>query len=109
MKTISLVNIANRTGGLLAVIALTACVPTTPILDANFGNAVEMSKATQTINPDASSNVDPVQGIDGQAGDAIVDNYRNSFRSPPNAAGSVINVGTTGAGSTSGGSNSGGN
>ncbi|SDY95971.1 hypothetical protein [Nitrosomonas halophila] len=38
-----------------------------------------------------------VPGIDGQAGDAIFDNYRNAFRNPRPPMRGVIDVGTTGA------------
>lgn len=83
---------------------LTACVPTSPRLDAKYGIAVNMARAQQTANPDASRNTDPVKGIDGQAGDAAVDNYRESFVNPrPALSGGVVNVGTGRAGSGSGG------
>ncbi len=81
------------------VAALTACVPTTPRLDSQFGMAVSMARARQTANPNASQN-DPVKGIDGQAGDAAFDNYRESFMKPqPALWGGVINVGAGRAGS----------
>lgn len=82
------------------VAALTACVPTTPRLDAQFGAAVSMARAQQTANPDAPRNTDPVKGIGGQVGDAVIDNYRESFVNPrPALTGGVVNVGSGRAGS----------
>ena len=79
-------------------VALTACVPTTPRLDANFGMAVNVAKAQQVANPDASLNRDPVK-IDGQVGDAMVDNYRDSYMSPRSAGAGGGGL-TFGSGST---------
>jgi hypothetical protein len=83
---------------------LTACVPATPRLDAQFGAAVNMARIQQIANPAASKNTDPVKGIDAQAGDAAVDNYRESFVNPrPALSGGVVNVGSGRAGSGGGG------
>lgn len=84
MKTLILRNVSSSLSGPLLVIAiLTAgCTPTTPRWDARFGEAVDIAKAQQTINPEASLNTEPVKGVDGQAGDAMFDSYRNSFRNP---------------------------
>ena len=84
MKTITSENISSSlSGSLLALALLTAgCTPITPRWDAHFGEAVDIAKAQQTINPEASLNTEPVIGVDGQAGDAMFDSYRNSFRNP---------------------------
>jgi len=71
---------------------LTACASSTPVLDANFGNAVRQARAAQTLNPNASANRDPVLGIDGKAGAAAQDRYQESFKSPPKTF-EVINIG----------------
>ena len=88
----------NSFGCLLAVFTLVACTPVTPRLDARFGDAVGVARAQQTANPQASLNTTPPQGINGQAGDAIFDNYRNSFRDPQPPLRGVIDVGTSGGG-----------
>ncbi|SDW05685.1 hypothetical protein [Nitrosomonas communis] len=84
MKTITSRNISDSLSRLLLVIIiLTAgCTPITPRWDAHFGEAVDIAKAQQTVNPEASLNTEPVIGVDGQAGDAMFDSYRNSFRNP---------------------------
>lgn len=108
MKTTSIKDILGRLSTTLAV-ALTACVPASPRLDATFGTAVNMARAQQTANPDASHNTDAVKGIDGQAGDAAVDNYRESFVNPRLApTGGLVNGGTGRAGSGGGGTGMGG-
>lgn len=87
----------------VTVAALPACVPATPRLDASFGAAVNTARVQQIANPDAWRK-DPVKGIDGQAGDAAVDNYRESFVNPrPALSGGVVNVGSGRAGSGGGG------
>lgn len=90
---------------LLGFAMLSGCAPITPRLDARFGDAVGIAKAQQTINPEASLNTDPVKGIDGQAGDAIFDNFRNSFRNPQPPMRGVLNLGTGGGGAQGGSGN----
>lgn len=86
------------------ILTLSACVTSPPKrLNEKFGMAVDMAKAQQTVNPDASLNTAPVRGIDGQAGDAIFDNYRDSFINRPPPATGAINVGTSGASTGTGG------
>ncbi|MBA4143277.1 MAG: tRNA dimethylallyltransferase [Nitrosospira sp.] len=89
--------------GAVLLSALTACVPISPRWDAGFGTAVNIAKTQQIANPNALHK-DPVKGIDGQAGDAALDNYRESFVNPrPALTGGVVNVGSGRAGSGGGG------
>lgn len=98
--------IRNVLGLLLILTMLTACVTSPPPrLDAKFGEAVDMAKAQQTLNPDASLNTVPAMGIDGLAGDAGFDNYRNSFINRPAQTRGGIGFGSSGSG---GGNSSGG-
>lgn len=89
--------IKGISAGLLAVAVLTGCATTTPNLDAKFGDAVNQAKAQQTINPDASRNTDPVAGIDGQAANAIIDNYHKVYASPTAAPSGSIGTVTGGS------------
>ena len=75
-----------------SVTLLSACVSTTPVVDANFGNAVRQARAAQTLNPNASANRNPVLGIDGKAGAAAQERYQESFTTPPKTF-EVINIG----------------
>lgn len=84
----------------IMLLALTACVTHPPKrMDSRFGNAVGMAKAQQTVNPDASLDTAPVRGVDGQAGDAMIDNYRESFIDRPAPARGALDVGTSGGSS----------
>ncbi|MBZ0096450.1 MAG: hypothetical protein K8H75_13895 [Sulfuricella sp.] len=91
--------ITGMGAGLLAVAVLAGCAPTTPNLDAKFGDAVNKAKAQQTINKDASRNTDPVAGIDGQAANAIIDNYHKVYEAPTAAPAGAIGT-VTGGGTT---------
>jgi hypothetical protein len=90
--------ITGMSAGLLAVAVLAGCAPTTPVLDAKFGDAVNQAKAQQTINKDASRNTDPVAGIDGQAANAIIDRYHKAHEAP--TAAPTGSIGTITGGST---------
>ena len=72
---------------------------TTPHLDRHFGQAVNMAKAQQTLNPDASRNTDPVTGMSGKEGNLVIDAYHDTLKAPPPPA-TVISIG----GGISGGS-----
>jgi predicted component of type VI protein secretion system len=81
-------------------VLLSGCASQTPILDQHFGEAVNASKAQQTINLDASQNQNPVAGVDGQAANDAVDRYHKSFTQPPAATSAfTIGVGTGGGAS----------
>lgn len=111
MRTIPIVATSTRlhparAAVLAAVVigALGGCIPATPRLDAQSGIAVNIARTQQIANPNASRDNAPVRGIDGQAGDAAVDSYRESFVNPrPALSGGVVNVGSGRAGSGGGG------
>ena len=50
------------------------------LLDQNWGRAYETAKYNQMLNPDASKNLNPVQGLDGIASDHSTTRYENSFK-----------------------------
>lgn len=66
--------------GLLAATAL-GC-STTPNWDARFGEPVRIIAAQQVLDPDASRNADPVNGIDGKAAHGAMGEYAKSFTTP---------------------------
>lgn len=72
-------------GGIVVVSLMTGC-SSTPHYDSHFGESVDMLKAQQTINPQASQNMDPVAGIDGKAAQEAMGRYHDSFKSPPSTA-----------------------
>lgn len=71
---------------------MAACTPLTPNLDSGFGYAVNQAKAEQTLNPDASSNVEPVTGVTGTEGNLAIDAYHKSLeKTEPTTT--IINIG----------------
>ena len=81
------------------ILAMGGCATsTTPDTDARFGESLNMLKAQQTMNPDASRNTNPVAGIDGKAAKGAYDNYRDSFRKPPAEGLNVTPISDIGAG-----------
>lgn len=93
----------TRTLLILSAMGLIAgCGTTTPVaLDAQMGSSVEMARAQQTLNPQASLDARPVEMIDGKSADALVDRYHKGFEKPP--AINIFNLGVgEGTGSTLG-------
>lgn len=78
--------------GLVCVAALSGCAEVTPAWDQRFGETVNIARAQQTIDPDASRNSDRVAGLDGQSAKAAIDRYHQSFQTPP-APINVFNIG----------------
>jgi len=88
-KSISNVALA----ALFGVTVLSGCaVDPAPVVSEEMGQAVRAAQATQTLNPEASKNSDPVSGIDGVAAKNAVSTYQKSFQAPPPTF-TVINVG----------------
>jgi hypothetical protein len=79
-----------------AVLALQACA-TSPRIDARFGDSVNVAKAQQTLNPDASKNRNVVAGMDGKAAQETMVRYRESFKNPPPPA-NVFTIGVSSGG-----------
>ncbi|WP_198087918.1 hypothetical protein [Variovorax sp. E3] len=76
----------------LACLVATGCSHVTPNYDARFGDAVRDAKRKMTINPDAGKNGDPVAGMDGRAARESMQQYHESYKTPPPAV-NVINIG----------------
>lgn len=64
------------------LVAMSGCTSLTPNLDAQFGQSVSLIKAQQTLNPAASRNTNPVNGLDGVAAKSGYDAYQKSYASP---------------------------
>lgn len=79
-----------------AALILSGCVAPAPSLDAQMGKSVELAKAQQTLNPQASMDKRPVEMIDGKSANALVDRYHKGFESP--TAINVFNIGVGGGG-----------
>lgn len=66
---------------LTSALLVSGCVATTPRLDSKFGDTVNIAKAQQTINPDASANKANPQ-IDGNAAKSVYDNFEKGIKTP---------------------------
>lgn len=68
-----------------ALLALTACAPTTPAFDQDFGSSVRKLQAQQVRNPNATvANQGKLpDGIDGRAARETVERYERTFENPP--------------------------
>jgi len=67
-----------------AAFILAGC-ETTPLLDSHFGKAVTTARMQQVIDPDASLNAKPADGLDGRATRNAMVRYQESFRTPPSS------------------------
>jgi hypothetical protein len=78
----------------------TAFLPTP--LDENWGRAFEVAKDSQALNPDASQNLDPVTGLDGQAAENDIVKYRKAHAAKKGGrdAGMRVLLGTLGSSSS---------
>ena len=85
-------NLKPRLIAALGALLLSGCTSLSPYFDQQVGRAVDMAKARQTVNPEASRNTDPVAGIGGAPADAAMDEYQKSFTAPPPTF-TVINIG----------------
>jgi hypothetical protein len=57
--------------------------PTTPALDASFGQAVRATRQAQTRQPEPSESALSGQGMDGKAAVNVIERYQDSFKTPP--------------------------
>jgi hypothetical protein len=58
-------------GTAVLAILISGCAGT-PELDENWGRAFEEAKVIQTLNPDASGNLEPVEGLQGPVVEKIL-------------------------------------
>ena len=84
--------IARTTTVALVCLLGAGCSHVTPNYDARFGDAVRDAKRKMTINPDAGKNNDPAVGMDGRAAREAMNQYHDSYKTPPPAV-NVINIG----------------
>ncbi len=74
---------------------LLGCTNTlTPNLDASFGNAVRASRQSQTLNPEAGTNRDPVLGLDGKSAVTAITNYQSQEKAAAQS-GFIVNLGSS--------------
>jgi type IV pilus biogenesis protein CpaD/CtpE len=80
--------------GLGAALLLTGCADTRQTrVERDMGTSQRLAVFNQTLNPEAGKNLEPVEGIDSQAADRVMDKYRTSFEKPAKAGDVTINIG----------------
>lgn len=52
-------------------------------LSSNFGESFRAARDNQILNPDASDNLELVEGLDGNAGVLAIQRYQSFFKKPP--------------------------
>jgi len=62
-------------------------------LEAAFGKAYQAAIANQTLDPDASTNLSPVIGMDGKSAEKELEMYRKSFQEEQINPTYIFNVG----------------
>ncbi len=68
---------------IVAGISVTGCTKRPTTLGPDHGLAYTMARDHQMLNPDAGTNLDPVQGLeDGTAAKHTMERYRSSFEEP---------------------------
>jgi hypothetical protein len=77
---------------LLSVGLLCACASTTPVYDTHAGDAVRQARLQMTRDAATGANPDSVAGLDGRAAREALNQYRDSFKTPPPVV-NVINIG----------------
>ena len=86
MHKLSLTIIAGMVLTLLAV----GCGPTRTQMD--FGTSYQLAKFNQIQNPQAEKNLEPVEGMDGQAAQNAVEKYHKDFEKPAPAQNFSISI-----------------
>jgi hypothetical protein len=67
-------------------------------LEMDYGTSAKLAKFNQILNPDAGKNLEPVEGLDGVAANAVMEKYRKEFEKAPSPSTNVYMLtGSTGA------------
>ncbi len=66
--------------GMAAIILLGGCASSR--VENDFGTSHKLAVINQTLNANAEKNLQPVDGIDGQSAQKILDKYHGSFEKP---------------------------
>ena len=77
----------------LLIFAAGACAMTPSSFEARFGDSYRLQKFNQILNPAASKNLKPVEGLDPQVTEIALEKYRKSFEKPPEPAKFLMEIG----------------
>ncbi len=59
---------------------LLGCAVTPSRLEAHYGESFRQAISNQILDPEAYKNLEPTQGLDGQAAEIVMDRYRETFK-----------------------------
>ncbi|OGP63498.1 MAG: hypothetical protein A2170_03985 [Deltaproteobacteria bacterium RBG_13_53_10] len=68
--------------GVVAVALISCAGPSPSRLEMDYGTSAKLAVVNQTLNPEASKNLGPVTGMDGEAAEGIMERYREGFEKP---------------------------
>ena len=66
------------------------------MLDKNWGRSFETAKHNQILNPEAEKNLEPVEGLDGQASEGNMEQYIKGFKGKQSKKVYNLNLGSIG-------------
>ena len=93
----------------LVAVALSGCAgmeDSAPVVDGQLGRATRALWRAQTINPNASRNTDPVNGMDGVSAVGNIQGTQQTFIGLGNSTGGSMSTSTGSSSGSSGGSSS---
>ena len=67
-------------------------------VEMDYGTSYKLAIFNQTLNPEAEKNLEPVEGFDGTAAQAVTEKYRKGFREESEKPVYSLSVGSLGAG-----------
>jgi hypothetical protein len=80
-------------GMALLVLLVAGCATGPTRLERAYGTSTHVARVSQTLHPEAATNLAPVQGIDGKAAAHMFERYRSTFEKPLPPPSFVISVG----------------
>lgn len=80
------------TSSIIVFAALFAGCSSPTLLDQHWGRSAETARFSQTLNPDAAEENNPVTGMDGQSAVNTHNGYRDSFKQQEASSGYDITV-----------------
>ncbi|WAC06616.1 MAG: hypothetical protein OS130_10160 [Thermodesulfobacteriota bacterium] len=63
-----------------AIAVFSGCACQKDLSAENWGRSFELAKYNQYLNPEAGKNLEPVEGLNGWAADAVMAGYQESFK-----------------------------
>ncbi len=76
----------------LIMIALVSCARPSR-LKMDYGTSAKLVVLNQTLNPEASKNLEPVTGMDGEAAEGVMERYRKGFEKTEAPPSYIFNIG----------------